>query len=80
MVYYSIVISTLHCIMDLFCDFHIDGVRQERERCSFSAALRKRQADDRVGGGMPSKGDGGRAVDTSRPHHAYGTGGNKIRE
>ena len=34
MVYYSIVISTLHCIMDLFCDFHIDGVRQERERSS----------------------------------------------
>ena len=38
MVYYSIVISTLHCIMDLFCDFHIDGVRQERERSSGLAA------------------------------------------
>ena len=25
-----------------------------------------------VGGGMPSKGDGGRATDTSRPHRAYG--------
>ena len=38
MVYYRIGISTLHCILDLFCDFHIDGVRQERERSSLLAA------------------------------------------
>ena len=31
-----------------------------------------------VGGGMPSRGDGGRATDTSRPHRAYGNGGTPI--
>lgn len=31
----------------------------------------KEEAVFRVGGVMPSKGDGGRATDTFRPHHAY---------